>query len=213
LDYGPVLNFFPPAARGCHWFKRSFHRPHHSALIPPRWLEGLPLKVKKRPPIFFPQAKNNEIEFLFCPVGSSHMGIKLARSRRNRARLEKNRWVILGARFDSPPRPFIEVRSFEKKKHFFCVGWPQGLMEPHRPKNCKKKHLPARAMPATRLAAMLPLMPLARSRLRPATGPPTEPVRARAKGAGGGPHPPSHTRPAAPSASHRNRRRSHHHHW
>ena len=44
-------------------------------------------------------------------------------------------------------------------------------------------------MPATRLAARSPIMPLARSRLRPATGPATEPVRARAAGAGGGPTP------------------------
>ena len=40
-------------------------------------------------------------------------------------------------------------------------------------------------MPATRLAARSPMMPLARSRLRPATGPATEPLRARAAGAGG----------------------------
>ena len=44
-------------------------------------------------------------------------------------------------------------------------------------------------MPATRLAARSPIMPLARSRLRPATGPATEPVRARAAGARVGPAP------------------------
>jgi hypothetical protein len=55
-------------------------------------------------------------------------------------------------------------------------------------------------MPATRLAARSPIMPLARSRLRPATGPATEPVRARAAGAGGGPTP---TIPPAASRPHR----------
>ena len=44
-------------------------------------------------------------------------------------------------------------------------------------------------MPATRLAAKSPMMPLARSWLRPATGPATEPVRARAAEARGGPAP------------------------
>ena len=44
-------------------------------------------------------------------------------------------------------------------------------------------------MPATRLAAKSPMMPLARSWLRPATGPATEPVRARAEEARGGPAP------------------------
>ena len=44
-------------------------------------------------------------------------------------------------------------------------------------------------MPARRLAARSPIMPLARSRLRPATGPATEPVRARAAGARVGPAP------------------------
>ena len=44
-------------------------------------------------------------------------------------------------------------------------------------------------MPATILAAKSPMMPLARSWLRPATGPATEPVRARAAGARGGPAP------------------------
>ena len=66
-------------------------------------------------------------------------------------------------------------------------------------------------MPATRLAARSPMMPLARSRLRPATGPATEPVRARAAGATGGPAPTIPPRPAAPTASHRTHRRSHHH--
>ena len=44
-------------------------------------------------------------------------------------------------------------------------------------------------MPAARLAAKSPMMPLARSWLRPATGPATEPVRARAAEARGGPAP------------------------
>ena len=44
-------------------------------------------------------------------------------------------------------------------------------------------------MPAARLAAKSPMMPLARSRLRPATGPATEPARARAAEARGGPAP------------------------
>ena len=55
-------------------------------------------------------------------------------------------------------------------------------------------------MPATRLAARSPMMPLARSRLRPATGPATEPVRARAAGAIGGFAP---TIPPAASRPHR----------
>ena len=52
-------------------------------------------------------------------------------------------------------------------------------------------------MPATRLAAKSPMMPLARSWLRPATGPATEPVRARAEEARGGPrtHHPARGRP------------------
>ena len=44
-------------------------------------------------------------------------------------------------------------------------------------------------MPATRLAAKPPMMLLVGSRLRPATGPATEPVRARAAGARVGPAP------------------------
>ena len=44
-------------------------------------------------------------------------------------------------------------------------------------------------MPATRLAAKPPMMLLVGSRLRPATGPATEPVRARAAEARGGPAP------------------------
>ena len=53
----------------------------------------------------------------------------------------------------------------------------------------RKKTHTAIEMPAKGLAARSPMMPLARSRLRPATGPATEPVRARAAGAGGGPAP------------------------
>ena len=55
-------------------------------------------------------------------------------------------------------------------------------------------------MPATRLAAKSPMMPLARSWLRPATGPATEPVRARAAEARGGPAP---TTPPAAGRSQR----------
>ena len=73
-------------------------------------------------------------------------------------------------------------------------------MEPHHPKNRRKKTHTAIEMPAARLAARSPMMPLARSRLRPATGPATEPVRARAAGARGGPAP---TIPPAASRPHR----------
>ena len=130
-------------------------------------------------------------------------GTKSARSRRNRARLKKKiGGRCLGACFYSLRRPFIKIRSL--KNHLFCVGWSQGLMEPHHPKNRRKKTHTAIEMPATRLAARSPMMPLARSRLRPATGPATEPVRARAAGAGGGPthHPtrgqPPHRQPPHP---------------
>ena len=54
-------------------------------------------------------------------------------------------------------------------------------------------------MPATRLAAKSPMMPLARSRLRPAAGPATEPVRARAAGARDGP--PTRGQPPPPPAT------------
>ena len=115
-------------------------------------------------------------------------GTKSARSRRNRARLRKKiGGRCLGACFDSLRRPFIKIPSL--KNHFFCVGWSQGLMEPHHPKNRKKNTHTAIEIPATRLAARPPMMPLARSRLRPATGPATEPVRARAAGARAGPAP------------------------
>ena len=50
---------------------------------------------------------------------------------------------FLGACFDSPRRPFIKIRSLQKALFFVCEGWSQGLviglMEPHRPKNRRRK--------------------------------------------------------------------------
>ena len=96
-------------------------------------------------------------------------------------------------------------------------GWSRGAYEASPPlKSQRNKHPPARAIPASRPTASSPMIPLARSQLRPATGP------AMGAGAGAGDggqwwarthHPARGRPPPATAAAFVIRRRSHQRHW